>query len=120
MEYTVKFYEDKKKRKPVEEFLLGLSVKARAKVTKSLEILQSQGVLTPYPHVSHVKDKLFELRVKQSKNQYRVIYFINTGRSIILLHGFVKTSRQIEASDIEISEKRYQDFIERYENENTK
>ena len=41
--FTVEFFEDTQENKPVEEFLLGLDLKMRAKLLGLLQILQEKG-----------------------------------------------------------------------------
>lgn len=113
MEYTILFYETLNNTSPVLDYLQSLPIKSKAKILKSLKILQREGVNTPYPYVSHVREKIFELRVKFSSNQYRILYFIYTNRQIILLHGFSKKTQQIPEKEIKKAENRQLEFIER-------
>ncbi len=113
MDYTVIFYETEKSKIPVEEYILSLSLKSQAKIYKSLELLETYGVNIPYPYVSHIEDKLFELRIKFSSNQYRILYFIDTGKEIILLHAFSKKTKAIRKTDIDLAKSRKKDYLER-------
>jgi phage-related protein len=119
MNYEIIFYETKTGEIPVEEYILSLPIKSQAKVYKSLQILQTYGVETPYPHTSHIEGKIFEVRVKFSSNQYRILYFIDTGKEIILLHGFNKKTREVKMSDITLAKSRMKDYLERKKNENS-
>jgi phage-related protein len=42
-----------------------------------------------------------------------VLYFAFTGRRVILLHGFIKKTEKTPLNEIEIAEKRMNDFINR-------
>lgn len=43
-QFTVEFFEDKKGNRPVEDFLLELDYKMRAKLLGILQILQEKGI----------------------------------------------------------------------------
>jgi phage-related protein len=116
MSYEIIFYETKAGEIPVEDYILSLPVKSQAKLYKSLQILQTYGVETPYPHTSHIEGKIFEVRVKFSSNQYRILYFIDTG---CVLHGFNKKTREVKRADIKLAKTRMKDYLERKKNENS-
>jgi len=119
MQYEIIFYESRRGNNPVEDYILSLTKKAQAKVYKSLEILQVEGVNTPYPYVSHIRNKIFELRIKLGNNQHRILYFIHIGRKIILLHGFTKKTKAIQAKDLSLAQDRMSKYLNRGINENT-
>lgn len=48
--FIIEFYEDRNGNKPIEEFLLGLDIKIRAKLVGLLQILQEKGNLLREPY----------------------------------------------------------------------
>jgi phage-related protein len=44
----------------------------------------------------------------------RVLYFGYTGKRFVLLHGFVKKEGRTPTRNIEIAEKRMQDYVQRH------
>ena len=93
-QFTVEFYEDADGDKPVEEFLLSLDVKMRAKLLGILEILQEKGNLLREPYSKHLEDGIFEIRGKVGTDISRVLYFFFYDRKIILTNGFIKKSQK--------------------------
>lgn len=113
MGWAVEYYRDSKGNEPAAEFINALPHGARAKVLRLIELLAKYGVLLKEPHTKHLRGKLRELRIKDSKGAVRVLYFTYTGRRFILLHGFIKKGDKTPEREIETAEKRMDDFIER-------
>lgn len=115
-QFTVEFYEDADGDKPVEEFLLSLDVKMRAKLLGILEILQEKGNLLREPYSKHLEDGIFEIRGKVGTDISRVLYFFYYDRKIILTNGFIKKSQKTPKKEIQMAKNRRHDYIERSQN----
>jgi len=111
--WTVEFYKDKEGQEPVMDFLNSLFPSARAKAVKLFKLLVEYGVLLKEPYTKQIKGKIRELRIKDSQGAIRILYFTYTGRRFILLHGFIKKTDKTPEREIEIAEKRMNDFIQR-------
>ncbi len=111
MNWIVEFYRDNTGKEPAKGFLNSLSESARAKVVKSIDLLLTYGVLLKEPYTRQIRGKIRELRIKDNQGAIRVLYFTYTGRRFILLHGFIKKTDKTPVQDIEIAEKRMNDFI---------
>lgn len=75
IQFTVIFYEDITGDKPVENFLLSLDIKMRAKLIGILQILQEKGNQLREPYSKHLEDGIFEIRGKVGSDITRVLYF---------------------------------------------
>ena len=115
-QFTVELYEDADGDKPVEEFLLSLDVKMRAKLLGILEILQEKGNLLREPYSKHLEDGIFEIRGKVGTDISRVLYFFFYDRKIILTNGFIKKSQKTPKKEIQMAKNRRHDYIERSQN----
>lgn len=113
--WQIVYYTDERGNCPVEEFLDHLDAKTRARFIWSLEQLKEQNVRAREPLVKHLEGKLWELRRASDGNIFRVLYFIYTGRNIVLLHGFQKKTQKTPRREIEVAEQRMADFISRAE-----
>ena len=78
-----------------------------------IEFLAERGVLLKEPYTKQIRGKIRELRVKDKQGAVRVLYFTYTGKRFILLHGLIKKTDKTPEGDIEIAEKRMNDFINR-------
>ena len=115
MSYQVVFYQDERGKKSVEGFVNSLPEKTRSKILKWLEILEGQGPFLRRPFADKIVGKLYELRVRFSSDNIRIIYYFFLGDKIILLHAFRKKDWAISQRDIELAERRMIEFTRRYE-----
>ena len=58
------------------------------------------------PHVKHLVEKLWEIRMKGRSGIARAIYVTITGRRIVVLHAFVKKSQKTPKSAIRLAQQR--------------
>lgn len=91
MNFEVEYYEDQNGKYPVEEFILSQEEKMQAKIFRMITLLEEYGNQLREPYSKELDDKIFELRIKQSSNITRILYFFVVGRKIILTNGFVKS-----------------------------
>lgn len=113
MEWTVEYYRDPEGNEPVAAFIDALPDKARVKVFRIIKLLKEYGVLFKEPYTKQIRGKIRELRIKDSQGAIRILYFTHTGRRFILLHGFIKKTDKTPVGDIELAEKRINDFMQR-------
>lgn len=113
MEWEIEFYKTESGRCPVQEFIDSLSKKARVKVLRDLDLLAEFGLELRAPFVRDITGvpKLKELRTKFGSDNYRIFYFAFTGRKFILLHGFIKKTRQTPRREIQRAVNRMNDYI---------
>ncbi len=115
MTWTVNFYRDSEGNVPVEDFLVGLPEKDRARIAWTINLLEEYGLQLGSPYVKHLRGKLWELRIRAGRKAYRIIYFAYVGRQFVLLHGFLKKTRKTPRRELEIAERRMADFLTREE-----
>ncbi len=113
MQWIVEHYRDKDGNEPSADFIDSLPKGARAKVFRLIKLLKDYGVLLKEPYTRQIKGKIRELRIKDSHGAVRILYFTYTGKRFILLHGFIKKTDKTPEREIEIAEKRMNDFINR-------
>ena len=111
--WEIEYYETDKVRCQIREFIDALDNKSRAKVARTIDLLEQFGINLGMPYAKHVEEELWELRTRVGTNQYRIIYFLFTGRVFILLHGFLKKSSRIAERDLKIARDRRDEFLSR-------
>ena len=98
--WTVEFYRTGRGDEPAREFVEALGVKARAKVTRWLEILEEKGPALPRPYADVLDEPIRELRIAHGRLEIRLLYFFH-GRSIIVVaHGFLKKTRTVPVAEV--------------------
>ena len=99
--FQIEYYMKINGRKPVKEFLDQLNKGARAKAFILIDLLGEFGPLMRYPYSRHLQDGIFELRIQESGNSLRVLYFFFQGQRAVLTHGFVKKTQKTPPREIE-------------------
>jgi len=107
------FYTTERGDSPVDDFLDALDKKSRAKVAAHLSLLEEQGPNLKRPYADVVRGKIRELRIHQSSNQYRILFFFQARDQIVLVHAFSKKTQQLKEKNIELAERRMEDWIRR-------
>ena len=91
-DYYWQFYEDQ-------------TEKVREKIDYVLQIIRSVDRV-PEKFLKHLGDGLYEVRIKQGSNIYRIFSFFDSGQQgkeslVILLHGFQKKSQKTPKKELE-------------------
>ena len=98
---------------PAADFVDSLPIEVQAKILRFIDLLADYGVLLREPYTRQIKGKLRELRVTVRLGEVRILYFAFTNKRLILLHGFVKKTKKTPVREIEIAERRLNDFVRR-------
>lgn len=98
---------------PIDPYLNSLDIKMRAKVLRTVELLETFGTQLRLPHSRHLEDGIFELRIKQGTNIERVLYFFFLDNRAILTNGFSKKTRQTPRKELDLAKKRRADYLSR-------
>ncbi|MBI4304389.1 MAG: type II toxin-antitoxin system RelE/ParE family toxin, partial [Chloroflexi bacterium] len=76
--WNIQYYESASGKRPVEELIDSLDVRSRARIGRTLDLLEEFGISLGMPYARHLEKQLWELRVRHGKNRYRIIYFLHT------------------------------------------
>ena len=112
-QFTVEFFEDTNGESPVEDFLLSLDIKMRAKLLGLLQILQEKGNLLREPYSKHINDGIFEIRGKVGSDITRVSYFFYYDKKIILTNGFIKKTDKTPVNEVKLAKIRRKAYLDR-------
>jgi phage-related protein len=106
---TIIFYKDY-----FEEFFEKQREKVKAKIIWTLQLIQELERI-PETYLKHIEntDGLFEIRIQQGSDIFRIFCFFDEGQLIILTNGFHKKTQKTPKKEIEKALKIKQD----YENE---
>ena len=92
--YKIEYYHRKDGSCPAIEFLDSLDVKHRAKMLKSIQLVEEYGVELREPYSKPLGDGIFEFRAKLGTDIMRVLYFFCSGKCVILTNGFFKKTQK--------------------------
>jgi phage-related protein len=91
----------------VENEILTLPADMQAKFLRITELLITLGANNiGMPHVKHLDDKLWEIRLTGKENIARSIYFITHKKQIVILHTFIKKTQKTPKKALEIAKQR--------------
>ncbi len=94
---TIIFYKDY-----FEEFFVKQREKVKAKIIWTLELIEELERI-PETYLKHIEntDGLFEIRVQQGSDIFRIFCFFDEGQLIILTNGFQKKTQKTPKKEIE-------------------
>ena len=109
----VVFYVNEKGEVPVIDFLNSLDKKMRAKMLRTIKMLEDNGNRLREPYAKSLRDGIFELRAKEGSDITRVLYFYVVGNTAVLTHGFVKKTDKTPSAEIERAVRYRDDYMTR-------
>ena len=88
------------------------SKKVKAKIVWTLELVEDLKRV-PETYLKHIEntDGLYEIRIQQGSDIFRIFCFFDQGKLVVLANGFQKKTQKTSKSDIEIGQKRYQQML---------
>lgn len=104
--WTVESFRDSRGNSIIEDWMAELNGSGnQAAVTsliRKLITLRERGLeMTDSPSLTNSRDGLFELRTQTNRTYYRVLLYQAGPRTLVLLHGFVKTTNATSIADLE-------------------
>ena len=112
-DFKVIFYRKDDGTEPAKEFLQGLEVKMRAKMARTIKLLENNGPALREPVSKSLGDGIFELRAKFSSDITRVLYFFFVDKCAVLTNGFVKKTQKTPIGEIDLAKRYRDDFMQR-------
>ncbi len=104
---------------PAAEFLEGMETRLRAKVARTIALLQEFGPFLREPHSKKVSDwpGLFELRVDVGRDACRLFYFRHRLSSYVLTSGYMKKGMKLEPRELRRAASLMRQFLKEVGNE---
>lgn len=102
---------------PILDFFKKLPKKDVAKILRDIDLLEEFGLSLGMPYIKKItgtKD-VWELRTKQSSNNYRIFYFTMKSKEIVLLNAFQKKTQKTPPLELNKAIEYMNDYLERSE-----
>ena len=108
------FYKTQSGASPIEDFIDDLNARQAQKVTWVLRLIEELDQI-PKQYFKKLSgtDNIWEVRVKDGKEIFRLLGFWKDSKFIILVHAFKKKSQQIKKSDLKLAERRKREYLMR-------
>lgn len=113
MKFEVVFFSKADGTEPVKEFLDSLDVGMRAKVLRTIGLLEEFGIDLRLPYSKELNDGIFELRVKFGTDISRVLYFFVVGKRAILTNAFIKKTQKTPPREIALAKRYRKEYFDR-------
>ena len=110
VEWRIEYFREASGRVPVQEFIDRLTGEEQIETMVGIDMLRTHSLSLGRPWVAPLGNSLWELRIR-SRRQLRVLYFAHTGRTFVLLHAFVKKTRQVPQAEIETATRRMKQYL---------
>jgi phage-related protein len=84
-----------------------LAQDVRQRFLRITELIEQHGLpAVREPHVKHLEDRLWEMRMKGRDGIARAIYVTAKGERVVVVHAFVKKTQKTPRSALEIARSR--------------
>jgi len=112
-EDRIVYYKDYRGKEPVKDYIDKLAAKKDKdsrinflKIREYMRILSIHGISAGEPYIKHIKGDIWELRPIRN----RIMFAGWDGERFILLHHFIKKTRQTPKEEIETAQRRLDDI----------
>jgi len=117
-EVRIVYYKDRRGKEPVKDYIDKLAAKNDKdsrinliKIREYIRILSIHGISAGEPYIKHIRGDIWELRPIRN----RIMFAGWDGDRFILLHHFIKKTRQTPKEEIEKAQRRLDDVRAREE-----
>jgi phage-related protein len=108
----IHFYRTDAGVSPVESFLDSLQGKQAQKIVWVLQLIEELKVVpTQYFKKLVGTDELWEVRVQDGGDIFRILGFLDGGELVVLNHAFQKKTQKLPKKEIEIAQTRKKDYL---------
>ena len=111
---NIEFYQMEDGTVPAREFIYSLDDKLRAKVARTIFLLEEKGHRLRAPESKELTDGIMELRASFGGNTARVLYFFIVGNTAVRTNGFIKKTQLTPRREIERAKQYRADYLRRY------
>jgi len=108
----ISFYSLANGRKPVAEYIKSLTSSQAEKVVFVLELIETIEIV-PTKFLKKLKgtDDLWEVRIRQGRDIFRLLGFLDGDELLILNHAFTKKTQKTPRKEIKIAEQRKKEYL---------
>lgn len=91
----------------VDAELSALPADIQARFRRIVNLIQSQGLeQVREPHIKHLEDRLWEMRMIGRDGIARAIYVTASGRRVVVVRAFVKKTQKTPTRELEMARRR--------------
>lgn len=111
--WKIDYYKTLSGAEPIYDFIEKLPLKTKAKIYNTFELLTEFSTHLQPPHAKKLTGTpLWELRIL-GENSIRIFYLAMTGKTFLVLHGFIKKTQKTPRQEIVTALKRLREYLSR-------
>ena len=114
IKWEIEYYATTAGKMPAKDFIEKLPLKLRAKTFRDIGLLEEFGITLNEPYSKHLKEGIYEIRVRLGKDQSRILYFFFRDQKIIMTNGFIKKTQKTPPGELERALKYKADYERRF------
>jgi phage-related protein len=96
----------------VERELDSLAIDIRQRFLRIVELIQEHGLDAMHePHIKHLENRLWEMRMKGRDGIARAIYVTASGHRVVVVHAFTKKTQKTPHQALEVARKRAKEVV---------
>ncbi|MBN2769196.1 MAG: type II toxin-antitoxin system RelE/ParE family toxin [Spirochaetes bacterium] len=113
--WKVIYFEDEHDCSEIFDFIEGQKENNQIKLLNWIGKLEELGPNLPRPYADYLDNGIYELRIKLTGDQIRILYFFCYKEFIILTHQFRKNSDKVPVKEIKKALTIKENFIKRFD-----
>jgi len=90
MKWQVEFYKTIDNKEPVKDWLDSYDLKTKMSIQKYFEKMHRKRLNLKHSFITHLETQLYEMNICIDQRVFKIIFFPNAQKKIVLLHGFIK------------------------------
>ncbi|NCD07033.1 MAG: type II toxin-antitoxin system RelE/ParE family toxin [Spirochaetia bacterium] len=108
----IEFYETENGIIPIKDFLDKQDIDVVKKISWTLKYIKDQKIV-PSKFFKKLRNDIWEIRVKNKSDIYRILCFWDKNNLIILTHGIVKKTQETPKKEIKLAQIYRKDYFRR-------
>lgn len=99
MKWQVEFYKTVEGEEPVKDWIDTFDKKTKSNILKHFEKLERKKLNLKHSFITHLETQLYEMSILDDKRVIKIIFFPNSKRKLVMLHGFIRNLARKKISE---------------------
>jgi len=109
--WEINFYTTNSGRAPVIDYIKEQEIKRRVAIYNAIELIEEFGIGKSHLVARKIKGKLYQGLYEWKIYSSRIIYFLPTGKTCVLVHAFTKQKNKTPQFELDTARKRMKDYL---------
>lgn len=96
---------------PMRTWLDSLTSRSQIRCVASMTLLSIHGHAMRRPAVAHLREGLYELRIRDGRLHMRVLFFFDGVGVVVMTHGFIKKTATVPERELALARRRREAYL---------